>query len=77
MMLVVPGHLAFLYAISLLQGEEAPSTAAFILCYLCAALLQVKAPKATAPPAGVGVSLALSDSDLFRDRIQTSPEHEK
>uniref|UniRef100_A0A3P9K2H9 Solute carrier family 41 member n=1 Tax=Oryzias latipes TaxID=8090 RepID=A0A3P9K2H9_ORYLA len=40
-MLVVPGHLAFLYAISLLQGEEAPSTAAFILCYLCAALLQV------------------------------------
>ncbi|XP_024148563.1 solute carrier family 41 member 1 isoform X3 [Oryzias melastigma] len=41
LMLVVPGHLVFLYAISLLQGEEAPTSAAFILCYLCAALLQV------------------------------------
>lgn len=41
LMLVVPGHLVFLYAVSLLQGEEAPITAAFTVCYLCAALLQV------------------------------------
>lgn len=41
LMLVVPGHLVFLYAISLLQGEEAPISLAFVLCYLFAALLQV------------------------------------
>ncbi|MEQ2307460.1 hypothetical protein AMECASPLE_018437 [Ameca splendens] len=41
LMLVIPGHLVFLYAISLLQGEEAPVTVAFTICYLCAALLQV------------------------------------
>ncbi|KAK2897970.1 solute carrier family 41 member 1-like isoform X2 [Channa argus] len=41
LMLVIPGHLVFLYAISLLQGEEAPVTVAFTVCYLCAALLQV------------------------------------
>ncbi|XP_056278681.1 solute carrier family 41 member 1 [Pseudoliparis swirei] len=41
LMLVVPGQLLFLYAISLLQGDEAPVSAAFALCYLCAALLQV------------------------------------
>ncbi|XP_028265792.1 solute carrier family 41 member 1 isoform X1 [Parambassis ranga] len=41
LMLVIPGHLVFLYAISLLQGEEAPITVAFTVCYLSAALLQV------------------------------------
>ncbi|XP_067447533.1 solute carrier family 41 member 1-like [Thunnus thynnus] len=41
LMLVIPGHLVFLYAISLLQGKEAPITVAFTICYLCAALLQV------------------------------------
>ncbi|XP_068997588.1 solute carrier family 41 member 3-like isoform X3 [Embiotoca jacksoni] len=41
LMLVIPGHLVFLYAISLLQGEEAPITIAFTVCYLSAALLQV------------------------------------
>ncbi|KAG7239848.1 hypothetical protein INR49_030561 [Caranx melampygus] len=41
LMLVIPGHLVFLYAISLLQGEEAPISIAFTVCYLCAALLQV------------------------------------
>uniref|UniRef100_A0A7N6B135 Solute carrier family 41 member n=1 Tax=Anabas testudineus TaxID=64144 RepID=A0A7N6B135_ANATE len=41
LMLVIPGHLVFLYAISLLQGEEAPISIAFTICYLCAALLQV------------------------------------
>ncbi|XP_047203984.1 solute carrier family 41 member 1-like isoform X1 [Girardinichthys multiradiatus] len=41
LMLVIPGHLVFLYAISLLQGDEAPVTVAFTICYLCAALLQV------------------------------------
>uniref|UniRef100_A0A8C4GM66 Solute carrier family 41 member n=1 Tax=Dicentrarchus labrax TaxID=13489 RepID=A0A8C4GM66_DICLA len=41
LMLVIPGHLVFLYAISLLQGEEAPISVAFTVCYLCAALIQV------------------------------------
>ncbi|XP_035512091.1 solute carrier family 41 member 1-like [Morone saxatilis] len=41
LMLVIPGHLVFLYAISLLQGEEAPISVAFTVCYLCAALVQV------------------------------------
>lgn len=41
LMLVIPGHLVFLYAISLLQGEEAPISVAFTICYLCAAVLQV------------------------------------
>uniref|UniRef100_A0A8D0DBI2 Solute carrier family 41 member n=1 Tax=Sander lucioperca TaxID=283035 RepID=A0A8D0DBI2_SANLU len=41
LMLVVPGHLVFLYAISLLQGDEVPIGVAFTICYLCAALLQV------------------------------------
>ncbi|KAM9855672.1 solute carrier family 41 member 1 [Aulostomus maculatus] len=41
LMLVIPGHLVFLYAISLLQGDEAPISIAFAICYLCAALLQV------------------------------------
>ncbi|XP_051907204.1 solute carrier family 41 member 1 isoform X1 [Hippocampus zosterae] len=41
LMLVMPGHLVFLYAISLLQGDEVAITFAFAACYLCAALLQV------------------------------------
>uniref|UniRef100_A0A3Q1HQY8 Solute carrier family 41 member n=1 Tax=Acanthochromis polyacanthus TaxID=80966 RepID=A0A3Q1HQY8_9TELE len=45
--LVIPGHLVFLYAISLLQGDEAPISVAFTICYLCAALLQVNFPCAT------------------------------
>ncbi|KAL1020755.1 hypothetical protein UPYG_G00004230 [Umbra pygmaea] len=40
-LLVVPGHLVFLYAISLLQGGHAALTVTFTVCYLCAALLQV------------------------------------
>ncbi|XP_047203316.1 solute carrier family 41 member 3-like isoform X1 [Girardinichthys multiradiatus] len=39
--LVVPGHLLFLYTVQLLQGGHAPMTPTFIICYLCAALLQV------------------------------------
>ena len=42
LMLVVPGHLVFLYAASLLQGgDEAPVSVAFAVSYLCAALVQV------------------------------------
>ncbi|CAF94010.1 unnamed protein product, partial [Tetraodon nigroviridis] len=41
LMLVIPGHLVFLYAIVLLQGKEASVSKAFIICYLFAALLQV------------------------------------
>uniref|UniRef100_A0A8C5GLK6 Solute carrier family 41 member n=1 Tax=Gouania willdenowi TaxID=441366 RepID=A0A8C5GLK6_GOUWI len=39
--LVVPGHLLFLYAIHLLQGGHSSMTPIFIICYLCASLLQV------------------------------------
>ncbi|CAN9512128.1 unnamed protein product [Ophioblennius macclurei] len=39
--LVVPGHLFFLYAVQLLQGGHVRLTPPFVLCYLCAALLQV------------------------------------
>uniref|UniRef100_A0AAZ3QKU2 Solute carrier family 41 member n=1 Tax=Oncorhynchus tshawytscha TaxID=74940 RepID=A0AAZ3QKU2_ONCTS len=40
-LLVVPGHLVFLYTISLLQGGHTALTVTFTVCYLCAALLQV------------------------------------
>lgn len=40
-LLVVPGHLLFLYTIRLLQGGHTVMTPTFIICYLCAALLQV------------------------------------
>ncbi|XP_076132311.1 solute carrier family 41 member 1 isoform X1 [Alosa pseudoharengus] len=40
-LLVVPGHLVFLSAISLLQGGHTAITVAFTCCYLFAALLQV------------------------------------
>ncbi|XP_076870248.1 solute carrier family 41 member 1-like isoform X2 [Brachyhypopomus gauderio] len=41
LLLVVPGHLLFLYIVDVLQGGHAPQSLAFICCYLCAALLQV------------------------------------
>lgn len=40
--LVVPGHLLFLYTVQLLQGGHTAMTPTFIICYLCAALLQVR-----------------------------------
>uniref|UniRef100_A0A8C1G0V5 Solute carrier family 41 member n=1 Tax=Cyprinus carpio TaxID=7962 RepID=A0A8C1G0V5_CYPCA len=40
-LLVVPGHLLFLFAINMLQGGHTAITPAFICCYLGAALLQV------------------------------------
>lgn len=40
--LVVPGHLIFLYTIHLLQGGHTAMTSTFIICYLSAALLQVR-----------------------------------
>ncbi|XP_034023507.1 solute carrier family 41 member 1-like [Thalassophryne amazonica] len=39
--LVVPGHLFFLYTIHVLQGGHMAMTPMFIICYLSAALLQV------------------------------------
>ncbi|TKS71075.1 Solute carrier family 41 member 1 [Collichthys lucidus] len=39
--LVIPGHLLFLYTIHLLQGGHTAMTPIFIICYLSAALLQV------------------------------------
>lgn len=39
--LVVPGHLFFLYIIHLLQGGHTAMTPTFIVCYLSAAVLQV------------------------------------
>lgn len=41
-LLVVPGHLLFLYTIHLLQGGHTALTLTFITCYLSAALLQVR-----------------------------------
>ncbi|KAB5584121.1 hypothetical protein PHYPO_G00103750 [Pangasianodon hypophthalmus] len=41
LLLVVPGHLLFLYTVQLFQGGHTAMTAAFVCCYLCAALLQV------------------------------------
>ncbi|KAL6111340.1 slc41a3 [Pungitius sinensis] len=41
LLLVVPGHLLFLYIIHLLQGGHNAMTPTFIVCYLCAAQLQV------------------------------------
>ncbi|XP_062871322.1 solute carrier family 41 member 1 [Trichomycterus rosablanca] len=40
-LLVVPGHLVFLFAIGLLQGGHTTITLPFTCCYLCAALIQV------------------------------------
>ncbi|XP_031731789.1 solute carrier family 41 member 3-like [Anarrhichthys ocellatus] len=40
-LLVVPGHLLFLYIIHFLQGGHTAMTPTFIVCYLSAALLQV------------------------------------
>lgn len=40
-LLVVPGHLLFLFAINMLQGGHTAITPVFICCYLIAALLQV------------------------------------
>ncbi|KAF4077816.1 hypothetical protein AMELA_G00192330 [Ameiurus melas] len=40
-LLVVPGHLVFLFTIKTLQGGHTPITPPFICCYLCAALIQV------------------------------------
>uniref|UniRef100_A0A4W4F7J3 Solute carrier family 41 member n=2 Tax=Electrophorus electricus TaxID=8005 RepID=A0A4W4F7J3_ELEEL len=40
-LLVVPGHLVFLFAIRALQGGDVTITLTFTCCYLCAALLQV------------------------------------
>ncbi|XP_060724008.1 solute carrier family 41 member 1-like isoform X2 [Tachysurus vachellii] len=41
LMLVVPGHLLFLYTVQMLRGGHIAMTSAFVCCYLCAALLQV------------------------------------
>ncbi|XP_062852656.1 solute carrier family 41 member 1-like isoform X2 [Trichomycterus rosablanca] len=41
LLLVIPGHLLFLYTVYLLQGGHAAINATFICYYLCAALLQV------------------------------------
>lgn len=40
-LLVVPGHLIFLFTIRTLQGSQASISPPFVCCYLCAALLQV------------------------------------
>ncbi|CAB1457777.1 unnamed protein product [Pleuronectes platessa] len=40
-LLVVPGHLLFLYTIHLLRGGHTVTTFSFIICYLSAALSQV------------------------------------
>ncbi|XP_049335753.1 solute carrier family 41 member 1 isoform X1 [Astyanax mexicanus] len=41
LLIVIPGHLLFLYTVYLLQGGHAAMTPGFVCCYLLAALLQV------------------------------------
>ncbi|XP_037390846.1 solute carrier family 41 member 3-like isoform X2 [Pygocentrus nattereri] len=42
LLLVIPGHLLFLYTVYWLQGGHSTMTPAFICCYLFAALMQVR-----------------------------------
>lgn len=58
LLLVVPGHLIFLYTIDLMERGHTSLTAVFIVVYLAAALLQV--------------SVMLKISILMRPSIQTS-----
>ncbi|XP_066521016.1 solute carrier family 41 member 1-like [Hoplias malabaricus] len=41
LLLVIPGHLLFLYTVHLMQGGHTILTPAFLCCYLLAAMLQV------------------------------------
>lgn len=57
-LLVVPGHLVFLYTISCMQGGHTTLTLIFIIFYMTAALLQVRTGRGVGRgqgrPAGVG-----------------------
>ena len=56
-LLVVPGHLVFLYTISCMQGGHTTLTLIFIIFYMTAALLQVRTGRGVGgpgPPPGVG-----------------------
>jgi len=54
-LLVVPGHLVFLYTISSMQGGHTTLTLIFIVFYMMAALLQVSwSPSAGRSPSGWG-----------------------
>lgn len=52
LLLVVPGHLAFFSVVSLLESQAVPSGRTFVLLYLLAGLVQVRA--ATVPRPGRG-----------------------
>lgn len=71
-LLVVPGHLVFLYTISCMQGGHTTLTLIFIVFYMTAALLQV--PMGRGPGAGLpcrggrgGPGLAHQSDTLPRD----------
>lgn len=49
-LLVVPGHLVFLYTISCMQGGHTTLTLIFIVFYMTAALLQVRPGRGAAGP---------------------------
>ena len=56
-LLVVPGHLVFLYTISCMQGGHTTLTLIFIIFYMTAALLQVRTGRGVGGPGlppGVG-----------------------
>lgn len=56
-LLVVPGHLVFLYTISSMQGGHTTLTLIFIVFYMTAALLQVSWNKGTLSCPSVGATL--------------------
>lgn len=63
--LVVPGHLLFLYTIHLLQGGHIAMTPVFIICYLSAALLQVRETDNLSAPLSFGSLFRLLSFEMY------------
>lgn len=61
-LLVVPGHLVFLYTISCMQGGHTTLTLIFIVFYMTAALLQVGPGGTSGGQRGQGARRGLSDT---------------
>lgn len=69
-LLVVPGHLVFLYTISCMQGGHTTLTLIFIVFYMTAALLQV--PPGRGPGAGLPRRGGREDPGLAHQTLCTS-----
>lgn len=66
-LLVVPGHLVFLYTISCMQGGHTTLTLIFIIFYMTAALLQVQ------PSRSMGMGWGQSHPALVGEEAQAWP----